>query len=188
MSVKEVPRIRGWAIGGDRVICIPQNRCHFLMGCVLTRSISDRVTIGLAYDRYENAVGEADVDVVVEATFKASDRLSYAIGVEHQDRSGGTDPGSRTDVAARLTYAPDDLRSVYVFGQVTVASNGLEDNDRYGVGVSYGFENGWAVSGEVSDGTTGAAVGWLHNTPTMWATRSMQAMRSTQTGHWTTSA
>jgi hypothetical protein len=119
-------------------------------------AISDRVTIGLAYDSYENAVGEADVDAVVEATFKASDTLSYAIGVEHQDRSGGTDPGSRTDVAARLTYAPDDLRSVYVFGQATVASDGLEDNDRYGVGVSYGFDNGWAVSGEVSEGATGA--------------------------------
>ena len=117
--------------------------------------LSDRVTLGVAYDSYENALGEADNDAVIEATFAASDTLSYAIGVAHQNRSGGTEPGSRTDVAARITYAPDDLRSVYVFGQATVSNDGLEDNDRHGIGVSYGFDNGWAVSGEVSDGTTG---------------------------------
>ena len=118
-------------------------------------ALSERVTLGVTVDSYENAVGASDIAGAVEASYAASDALTYAVGVEHQNKSGVTDAGSRTDVAARITYAPSDENSVYVFGQATVNTDGLGENNRYGVGGTYGFGNGWGVSGEVSDGTSG---------------------------------
>jgi len=118
-------------------------------------AVSDRVTIGMSVDSYENAIGAKDMSGVIEATVQASDTLSYAVGLEYQDKQGGTENGTRTDIAARVTYAPNDDSSVYVFGQATLDRSGLDANDRYGIGATYGFGNGWGVSGEVSDGTTG---------------------------------
>uniref|UniRef100_A0AAN0MDJ3 TonB-dependent receptor n=1 Tax=Yoonia rhodophyticola TaxID=3137370 RepID=A0AAN0MDJ3_9RHOB len=106
-------------------------------------------------DIYENAVGDERTEVGAELSGDISPRLSYDLGIENLDeREDGVD-GNRTDVAARLTYAVRDDLDVYIFGQGAVASEGLTDNDRVGLGVNGAFGNGWKVGAEVSDGTGG---------------------------------
>ncbi len=124
-------------------------------GVYANTALSERITLGLELDSYENAIGTTDIDAVADLTFEANDQFTYAVGVEHQNRKGDADAGSRTDIAARITYAPDELRSIYAFGQATVARDGLAANNRYGAGGSYGFGNGWALAAEMSDGTAG---------------------------------
>ncbi len=126
-----------------------------LWGIYADVALNDRVAVTLAYDAYENAVGRNDTTGLIEMTLTPNERISYAFGVEHQDRTGGTENGSRTDVAAKITLSPNDATRVYVFGQATVDVDGLDENNRYGLGGSYGFGNGWDVSGEISDGSYG---------------------------------
>ena len=115
-----------------------------------------RWTLGVAYDAYENDAGETDTTGTIAASYQATQQLAYAVGLETQDNTGGTNPGSRTDVAARLTYTPNEDVAAYVFGQATIDRDTLPANDRYGVGGSYAFGNGWQIGGEVSDGSLGA--------------------------------
>ena len=82
--------------------------------------------------------------------------MTYELGVEAQDNRGGADPGARTDLAARVTYATSDRGSVYVFGQTTLQRDGLPQNDRIGVGAEVQVGTGWTLGAEVSDGSLGA--------------------------------
>ncbi len=107
----------------------------------------------LAYDAKSAADGTFTHIGRAELGFALNETVDLDFGVELQDR----DTGSRTDVGVRLTYALSETASVYLFGQTTVDRDGLEANDRYGIGGSYAFDSGWEVSGEVSDGTTGVA-------------------------------
>lgn len=118
-------------------------------------ALNEKLSVNLSYDNYENAAGQVDRSGTVQAEFTQSDRLTYEFGVEQQDRKGGTDNGSRTDVAAKVTLSPNEAASVYVFGQATIAVDGLDENNRYGAGASYAFGNGWEAGAEISDGTNG---------------------------------
>lgn len=117
--------------------------------------LNEKLDVTLSYDNYENAVGNIDRTGTVQVAFAASDSVTYEIGVEQQDRQGGTDNGSRTDVAGKITLSPSEDASVYVFGKTTVKADGLDANDRYGIGGTYAFGNGWEAGAEVSDGTYG---------------------------------
>lgn len=117
--------------------------------------LNTQLTLGIGIDAYENDAGETDTTGTVALSYQASKQLAYAVGVEAQDKTGGTTPGSRTDVAARLTYTPNDNIAAYVFGQATIDRDTLPANDRYGVGGTYAFGNGWELGGEVSDGSLG---------------------------------
>ena len=118
-------------------------------------ALADGVKLLAGFDHYENAAGDRRTDGTAQVEVQATDRIAVAVGVEHQDNTGSTRPGQRTDVAAQLTYGLGEDRSVYVFGQTTVDRVGLPANDRVGVGLSYGFGNGWSVAAEVSDGDLG---------------------------------
>ncbi|MEY1554479.1 hypothetical protein AB3Y40_02495 [Yoonia sp. R2331] len=126
-----------------------------LYGLSADVKLLDRLTLLVGFDHYENEAGVRTVDGTWQLAYEASDQWEYAVGVEVQDNTGGTNPGSRTDVAAKVTYRPSDDASVYVFGQATVDVVDLPENNRYGVGGTYAFANGWAVAGEVSDGDLG---------------------------------
>ncbi|MCH2078008.1 MAG: hypothetical protein MK180_14215 [Rhodobacteraceae bacterium] len=106
-------------------------------------------------DVYDNAVGDERLEIGGSLEGDWSDRLGYAIGVEYVDEVDGGVAGDRTDVAARFTYTLHDAVDVYAFGQMTVASDVLDDNDRFGLGVDGEIGNGWEVAAEVSDGTGG---------------------------------
>lgn len=81
--------------------------------------------------------------------------LSFDVGVEQLTEVTGGVSNDRTDLALRLAYQSQENVEIYAFGQATLASNGLDENNRYGVGVNAEFDNGWTLGAEVSDGSGG---------------------------------
>ncbi len=126
-----------------------------LWGVAVDAAVQDGLRVGAYYDDYENAVGEYDRSGGLEVGYALNPQTALDLGVEHIDRSRGTETGARTDVAARLSYAVTDATTVYGFAQATVRRDQLEANNRLGVGGSTAFANGWTVEGEVSDGSLG---------------------------------
>lgn len=127
-----------------------------LWGLAIEGQPNDALNYRLYVDVYENAVGDVDRTGGAEVGYQISEPILLEFGLESTDREGVTDAGQRTDTALRLTYAFSDDASVYGFGQGTLEVDGLERNDRYGVGADYRFSNDWRIAGEVSDGTGGA--------------------------------
>ncbi len=117
---------------------------------------SENLEWKLNYDDYTNGVGEIKREGGIELAFQASDRVKYSLGLEYVDRNTGTEIGDRIDAALRVDVEANERLSWNLFGQATVAANGLGRNDRLGAGVAYQFGNGWSVEGELSHGTLGA--------------------------------
>ena len=119
----------------------------------------DKTDSALGYhvyaDHYENTVGAERTELGAEVSGQISNRLSFDAGVERLEEVSASEIGNRTDVALRLTYAARENLDVYVFGQATVDSDGLDDNERYGVGLNGSFGDGWEIGAEVSDGRGG---------------------------------
>ncbi len=126
-----------------------------LWGVYVDAAATDRLRFSANYDSYENAMGDVDHTGGAEAEYDISDALMLGVGVELLDKDTSSETGTRTDLAVRLTYGFSDTASVYVFGQTSVAVDGLRRNDRVGLGGTYAFANGWTVAGEVSDGSLG---------------------------------
>ncbi|SFJ73132.1 hypothetical protein [Jannaschia pohangensis] len=118
----------------------------------------DGLTFALTYDDYENDVGEADREGSVEAVIDLTERFRLGLGLYHEERRGGARPtGTRTNAAARLTYAATEDFSISVFGQGTLSESGLGSDDRLGAGFEWSFAEGWALGVEASDGSLGPA-------------------------------
>lgn len=129
-----------------------------LWGVFLDAAPREGLRYSLSYDDYSNAVGEHDRRAEGEVELALNDRYSLGLGLEHLDRDRAAsvgDQGRRTDIGARLTYSYADDGDVWIFGQATLHNQGLEDNDRIGIGASYAFDNGWQVEGEISGGAIG---------------------------------
>jgi len=114
---------------------------------------------GLGYavyaDIFESDTGTEKQEIGAELNGDITPALSYAIGVEFLDELTASTNGDRLIAAGRLSYAISEETTVYGFAQKTLENNGLEAFDRYGLGVTRDIENGWAVTGELSDGTGG---------------------------------
>ncbi|MEP1766678.1 MAG: hypothetical protein ABJJ53_08595 [Sulfitobacter sp.] len=108
-------------------------------------------------DGYENDAGDDRLELGAEVATHLTDKLSLAAAVEHLDDTDIVDgiDGNRTDVALKLAYLFTPQVEAYVFGQMTVANNGLNDNNRHGVGVNAALNKGWTVGAEISDGYGG---------------------------------
>lgn len=126
-----------------------------LYGLYLSTSPRTGLSYGLTLDRYENAVGDERTEIGAEIDVALSDQLRLAAGAEYLEERNATVDGSRLDLGARLTYAISDDSEVYVFGQQAVSTDGLDEFNRYGLGLSRQLANNWTVAGEVSDGTGG---------------------------------
>lgn len=126
-----------------------------LYGFGVALAPTERVSYALTLDRYENDAGDERTELGAEVAYDATDRLRLAFGAEYLEEVDTTQDGSRTDLAGRITYALNDNADVYGFGQGSVQTDGLEEYNRYGVGVEYTLDSGWSLSGEVSDGTGG---------------------------------
>lgn len=126
-----------------------------LWGLAIEGEPNDTLNYRLYVDVYENAAGDADRTGGAEIGYQITAPVLLEFGLESVDREGITDAGQRTDAALRLTYAFSDDASVSVFGQQTLDVNGLERNDRYGIGTDFKFANNWRVASEVSDGSQG---------------------------------
>jgi hypothetical protein len=114
---------------------------------------------GLGYkvyaDFYENGIGNEKTEVGAELSGDINAQLRYTLGVEHLDEITGTTNGTRTDVAGRLAYSPREGLTYSIFGQNAVATDGLDEFNRVGLGASVVAGNGWTLDAEVSDGTGG---------------------------------
>ncbi len=106
-------------------------------------------------DVYENGVGDEKTEVGAEVRGDITPQLSYTLGIEYLDEITSTTDGNRTDVAARLAYSPRDGLTYRIFGQNALASDGLDEFNRAGVGVAAEVGNGWTLDAEVSEGTGG---------------------------------
>lgn len=124
---------------------------------------SDELRFTLYADSYENGVGDVDRTYGAELAYQINERVGLEVGVESVDLDNADEVGSRTDLAARLTYGLTDKAAVYAFGQTSVATSGLERNDRYGVGARLAYNNGWSVEAEISDGSAGEGARLLAN-------------------------
>ncbi len=126
-----------------------------LWGFALSSRVSDRLAYGIAVDSYDNAAGDVERTATAEVDIQATDRLGVAVGIEFLDRVNDDESGTRTDLGARLTYDLAENASVYVYGQGSLERDGLESNDRFGLGATYAWDNGWALEGDISDGSQG---------------------------------
>lgn len=106
-------------------------------------------------DVYENDIGDERLELGSEVSAQVSDRIRVDAGVEYLDETTEDQSGERLDAALRLNYALNDDLSGYVFGQATLDSDGLEDNDRYGLGIEGKVSDVWTLGAEVSDGRGG---------------------------------
>ncbi|MEM1234129.1 MAG: hypothetical protein AAGH70_08365, partial [Pseudomonadota bacterium] len=120
---------------------------------------SDTLGFGVYADIYENDAGSDRTELGVEVASQINDRTKLELGVEYVDQTAGggviAQSGSRTDAAARLTYKAQENLTVYGFAQATLSSDGLDDNERYGLGLTSKIGQSWTVAGEVSGGEGG---------------------------------
>lgn len=128
---------------------------------------TDRLRFRGYYDDYEDSAGKFLKEGGIEVGYKHSDTITLDFGAEHIDQnipSDATRSGRRTDLAAKITYAPSDDFSVYGYVQGTVdQSGGLSRNNRVGVGSKLRVNDKWVLSGEISDGSTGVGARFLAN-------------------------
>lgn len=131
-----------------------------LVGIEAEGEITDRLSFRIRADHYRNADGKRLDEALLEASWKATDRLTWSTGLLHEDRTDPADAddnGRRTDLALKASFRESDKFTWYVFGQTTLEVSGaLDRNDRAGVGAELSFGNGWSLEAEVSGGTAGA--------------------------------
>lgn len=124
-----------------------------------TYSPTDRIELRFAGDSLDRSTGERDREARLELAYALNDRVTLEAGLSHSDQTGSTvasEIGKRTDFGLRVTYAPDENQSYYVFGQATLdTSLTRSENNRIGVGGSVRLTEKLRVEGEVSDGTSG---------------------------------
>jgi hypothetical protein len=106
-------------------------------------------------DVYENGIGDDRLELGAEVSAQLSERLGLDAAVEFLDETTAGVSGNRTDLAVQLNYAISDSLEIFAFGQGTLSVDGLENNDRYGVGFEAALENGWEAGAFVSDGHGG---------------------------------
>lgn len=129
-----------------------------LWGVIIDATPREGFRYSVSYDDYSNGVGEFDRRGEAEVEVALTERYTLGVGLEHIDRNRAAslgDTGRRTDVGARLSYTFAQDQEVYVFGQATVDNDGLEANDRIGIGARYALSDAWRVDGEVSGGALG---------------------------------
>lgn len=128
-----------------------------LWGLAIAGQASERLTYGARVDVYENDANEVENTAEIEIGYQVSERLGVEVALAYLDRANSTETGTRADLGARLTYAATENANIYVYGQQSVSNNGLDSNDRLGVGMSYTWDNGWTLEADISDGDQGQA-------------------------------
>ncbi|MEO1293387.1 MAG: TonB-dependent receptor, partial [Pseudomonadota bacterium] len=120
---------------------------------------TERLQFRLDAESLDRTNGEEDLEANVELAYKLTPTVTVEGGVSFSDQSGFADDdevGQRTDLGARVTWAPSEDRSFYIFGQGTVqTTEGREENNRIGAGASVRLTEKITVEGEVSGGSQG---------------------------------
>ena len=130
-------------------------------GLAANMDLGPRTGLILGYDAYEDDTGREREDTRVGLSFALNPQWTAEVQALRTDRAdpAATDPaatGARTDVGARLTYAPSEDYKAWIFAQQTVErSGGLARNDRYGVGAEARLSDQFTGEIEISDGSAG---------------------------------
>ena len=136
---------------------ITQNQRLFGMRAEI--ELSERLTFGMDAEDFEKADGTSRATGELRLSYDINAQWRVSGGLAVTDKTTLGDPaetGRRTDFGLRIAYEPSDDLLLFAFGQATVdRSGGLSKNDRLGVGFEAQVTEKVAVSGEVSDGTTG---------------------------------
>lgn len=122
--------------------------------------INEKLILGVAYDNYSDDNDVERIELTADAAWQIDDYWKLTLGAKYsdlRDPSGDVESnGKRTDLAAKITFSPDDGREYYAFAQGTVdRSGGRDRNDRGGVGAKIKLTEKIGLEGEVSYGTTG---------------------------------
>lgn len=132
------------------------------MGLASEVIINPRTALTFGYEKLKRADGERREDARVGMVFQINEQWKAEIEAAHTDRF---DPaaiaarnGTRTDLAARLTWTRDEDLSAWVFAQQTLdRSGGLPRNDRFGLGARARLTEKLSFEAEISDGSLGEA-------------------------------
>ncbi|KJZ19541.1 TonB-dependent receptor [Loktanella sp. S4079] len=131
-----------------------------LWGVAAETAISEATRIKLSYDDYQNDAGKELRETELNVTHQLNAQTALTFGLAHQERvtpTSAAQTGSRTDAALRVDHQYSDTLAVYGYAQGTVGdTDGLEENNRIGVGGRVQLSDSFAVSGEISGGTSGA--------------------------------
>jgi hypothetical protein len=120
--------------------------------------LSEHARADASYDHHETGDGKHDTVINGQTSFAVGNRWTFAPGVTYSDRqqASGVNSGQRTDLGARATYALEENRQAYVYGQGTVDRSGTRhNNNRVGVGGKTDLTEKLDLSAEVSTGNAG---------------------------------
>ncbi len=130
-----------------------------LAGVEAEIALGERLTFGGDAELFKRDNGDKKLGGEVRLAYAISDRLSLEAGVELLDQTTIGSPaltGKRTDIGARLTFAPAEGQSYYAFGQATLSTTGgLASNNRYGAGFDLALNEKVDLAGEISTGDAG---------------------------------
>lgn len=130
-----------------------------LFGVKARVEATPRLGFSVDAETFRRDGGDEKDRVELAFSYRLAGAWTVEAGLAVLDKVTQGDPdetGRRTDLGARLTYAPGDDWSAYVFGQLTVDERGgLGDNDRIGLGGSYRFSEKLRASAEISAGDKG---------------------------------
>jgi len=129
-------------------------------GLSASYDVTAKTELRATIEDYEDSDDRTERKATVEAEHQLTEELALALGATYTDmETPGADPGKtgkRVDVGTKVTYAPDDDTELYAFGQVTAdRRDGIDRNDRIGVGAKRKLTEIIGVEGEVSTGTGG---------------------------------
>jgi len=134
-------------------------------GGTLTIPVTDRLDIAATADRSDQQDGLETSTEEINASYRHTDSITLSSGIRHDDRTDRSplvpatqDQGERTDAVWQVAYDVNSRWSGYGFFQTTLSSSDdREENERYGAGGSYRFNDRLVVDAEVSDGDLGTA-------------------------------
>jgi len=149
-------RTEGFSTLDYQVTAATGDETNYGIGIELAPSEAQRFALGV--DRYETEAGRTRTKITGEADLALNAQLDLNLAAAYVDDKGGADVGTKTDLAARLSYAISDDLSVYGYAKGTVAADGLDETNRYGLGVSGTAANGWTYAIDGSGGTGGLGI------------------------------
>lgn len=121
-------------------------------------ALSERLDLILGYEDFESDSGKTKREGQIGLGYDVSDlwRVELAYGTVDKTTPGEpNETGQRDDLGLRVSYAPSDDLTVYAFGKAAVRRNGLERDNRLGIGGEAALSDKVSLSGEVSGGDDG---------------------------------
>jgi len=134
-------------------------------GAEVDTPVGEKNSVHIKYDELDVDQGVSNRAYDLDVTRQFDEKWSATIGarrteVEDNGAPIAPDVGSRTDVAARVTYESGEDWSAYLYGQATLdVTDSRRDNSRVGAGGKYQWNEKLTLGGELSGGDGGLGVG-----------------------------